>query len=264
MLKQIYKEQDLPMEDLRKIGLAADGGLNLDDDDRIALLSGRRTSMLRLENLFSDGLHIPFLDAKISLKPNTAGKIDLLLHPIYKQAMLPSFLTDTEAEELEKGEVPAIEKEVKGEDGQVRDVLVEFDPDTNEFIVTDQARILAPDRVNGEYLSLDQKERYRKGKEVELPDGTTIQYSGTEKQGVRSNKLAFIASVLIDGGLSFALYHGLHYLFGEKKHRENADVFSKGYYDDLEKMEQEEKRKDDLSRRPENQHQRSYSRSGSR
>jgi len=261
MLKQIYDEQDLPMEDLRKIGLAVDGGLNLDDDDRIALLSGRRTSMLRLENLFSDGLHIPFLDAKISLNPNAAGNIDMLVHPIYRQAIQPSFLTDSEAQELEKGDVPNIEKVIEGEDGYTRDVLVEFDRETNEFMVTDQARILAPDRINGQYLSLDQKERYRKGKEVELADGTVLQYSAAEKQGIRSNKLALVASIVIDGGLSFALYQGLHYLFGEKKHRDNADVFSKGYYDDLEKMQQEENRDKEVYRKPDNQYSRSYARS---
>ncbi|MBS1532757.1 MAG: DUF4099 domain-containing protein [Bacteroidetes bacterium] len=264
MLKQIYDEQDLPMEDLHKIGLAANGGLNLDNDDRIALLSGRRTSMLRLENLFSDGLHIPFLDAKISLKSNPPGDLDLLVHPIYKQAMQPSFLTDTEAEELEKGEVPNIEKAIKDNEGHTRDVLVEFDRETNEFIVTDQSRILAPDRVNGEYLSLDQKERYRKGKEVELPDGTVLQYSGTEKQGIRSNKLALIASLVIDGGLSFALYQGLHYLFGEKKHRDDADIFTKGYFDDLEEMQKQERIDPALTQKPENQYNRSYSRTGSR
>jgi hypothetical protein len=184
-----------------------------------------------------------------------------MVHPIYKQAMQPSFLTDTEVEELEKGEVPNIEKVIEDDEGHVRDVLVEFDRETNEFIVTDQARILAPDRVNGEYLSLDQKERYRKGKEVELADGTVLQYSGTEKQGIRSNKLALIASIVIDGGLSFALYQGLHYLFGEKKHRDNADIFSKGYYDDLEKMKDEENLEQDVSRKPDNQYNRSYSRS---
>jgi len=135
------------------------------------------------------------------------------------------------------------------------------DKETNEFIVTDQARILAPDRINGEYLSLDQKERYRKGKEVELKDGTTIQYSATDKNGIRSNKLAFIASVLIDGGLSFALYHGLNALFGQKKHSEDADVYSKGYYEDLEKMQNQEQQH---KREPEKEYSRSYTRTGSR
>ena len=263
MIQQIYDEQDLPLEDLHKVGLAKEGKLNLNDDDLTALLAGRRTGMLRLENLFSDGLHIPFLDAKLSLKPNPIGDLDLLVHPIYKLAEKPSYLTDSEAEKLEKGDRVNIEKMIFDDEGYPKDILVEFDKDTNEFIVTDQARILAPDRVNGEYLSLDQKERYRKGKEVELKDGTTIQYSATDKNGIRSNKLAFIASVLIDGGLSFALYHGLNALFGQKKHGEDADVYSKGYYGDLEKMQEDQQDKKQRQE-PEKEYSRSYTRTGSR
>jgi hypothetical protein len=265
MIQQPYELQDLPMVDLQKIGLAEKGELKINEDDLIALLAGRRTSMLRLQNLFSDGLHIPQLDAKLSLKPNAAGNIDLLVHPIYKHAQQLPFLTDTETEKLEKGEVPNIEKMIFDDDGNTKDILIEFDKETNEFIVTDEARILVPDRINGEYLSLDQKERYRKGTEVELEDGTKVQFSATEKKGVRSNKLAFIASVLIDGGLSFALYHGLNHLFGEKQHRKDADEYSKGYYKDLENVEQQEKQGQSQARQPEkNQHERGYTRTGSR
>ena len=149
------------MADLQKIGLADNGELKIDNDDLHALLAGRRTQMLRLQNLFSDGLHIPQLDAKLSLKPNSEGNLGLLVHPIYKQAIRLPFLTDTETEKLEKGEAANIEKMVFDDEGEARDVLVEFDPETNEFIVTDQARILVPDRINGQYLSRDQKLRYR-------------------------------------------------------------------------------------------------------
>ena len=264
MIQQLYNEQALPMEDLQKIGLAENGELKLDKDDLAALLSGRRTEMLRLQNLFSDGLHIPQMDAKLSLKPNPEGKLDLLVHPIYKQAQQLPFLTDTETEKLEKGEVLNVEKTIFDDEGNFKDVLIEFDRETNEFIVTDEARILVPDRINGQYLSLDQKERYRKGKEVELEDGTKVQFSATEKQGVRSNKLAFIASVLIDGGLSFALYHGLQYLFGEKQHRKDADEYSKGYYKDLNELEQQERKGEKQAYQPENQQERGYSRSGAK
>ena len=263
MIKQVFDEQDLPLEVLQVIGLADGDKLKIGEDDLRALLSGRRTEMFRLKNLEADGLRIAYLDAKLSLAMNPLGNLDLLVHPIYTSATKPSFLTDTEAEKLEKGDAVNVEKMIFDDDGNPKDILVEFDKDTNEFIVTDQERILAPDRINGEYLSLDQKERYRKGKEVELPDGTTIQYSATEKNGVRSNKLAFIASLLIDGGLSFALYHGLYALLGQKKHREDADVYSKGYYEDLEKMHEQQEGQQ-YHREPEKQFNRSYTRTGSR
>jgi hypothetical protein len=265
MIKQIYDEQALPMEDLQLLGLAENGKLNMDKDDLAALLSGRRTDMLRLENLSAQGVRIASLDAKLSIKPNADGGLDLLVHPIYRKAELPFYLTDTEADELEKGEAVNIQKSIIDQQGRKREILVEFDKETQEFIITDSERRLVPDTVNGQYLSLEQKERYRKGKEVELPDGTALQYSATDAKGMRSNKLALIASVLIDGGLSFMLYKGLHALYGPKQDKEKAGVYSKGYYSDLEKLkEQEAKPKFEYNNPIDSQYSRGYSQSASR
>jgi hypothetical protein len=221
MIKQVFNKRDLPLEDLELLGLFRDGKLTLDKDDMDALLSCRRTAMLRLENLAMDGVSIKELDAKLSLKKNTDGSIGLLLHPIYREAEVPSFLTDTQAEMLEKGDVINVQKQIFDDDGHAKEVLIEFDKDTNEFIITDTKKIQAPDEVNGVPLTEEQKEKYRKGKEVKVDhDGTTLQYSGTDKQGMRSDKLALIASILIDGGVSYMLYKGLHALLGKKQDKE--------------------------------------------
>jgi hypothetical protein len=240
MIKQIFDEQELPVNDLERIGLAKDGTIKMDEDDLKALLSGRRTDMLRLENLFSDGLHIPMLDAKLSLKRNPLGEIELMVHPIYREAEYPTYLTDTEAEKLEKGELPNIEKMIFDDEGNPKDVLIEFDRDTNEFIITDTDNVLSPDQVNGERLTAEQKERYRKGKEVQLEDATTFQFSATDKNGIRSDKLHLMLSILFDGGLTYALYKGLNALHGQKENKEKAGDFSKGYYQDLEKFKQQQ------------------------
>jgi hypothetical protein len=99
----MYNLQELPMADLERIGLAKNGRLSLDEDDRNALLSGRRTDMLRLENLKSEGIHIPALDAKLSLRPNAAGNMELLVHPIYKEIDPPYYLTDEESGTIGEG-----------------------------------------------------------------------------------------------------------------------------------------------------------------
>src|SRR3569833_2012268 len=117
MTKQIYNEEALPLSDLMKIGLADENGTKMNKEDIDLLLSGRRTQMLRLENLVSDGLRIQHMDAKLSLKPNTDGQLDLLVHPIYKQAQKLPFLTDTETEKLEKGTLKNIEKSIFDDEG---------------------------------------------------------------------------------------------------------------------------------------------------
>lgn len=227
MIRKIYNEQELPMAELERIGFAKNGRLSLDEDDLSALLSGRRTDMLRLENLQSGGLQIPALDAKLSLRPGDKGALELLVHPIYKKIEPPDYLTAEEAERLEKGESVNIDKVIVDKDGKAKEVLVEFDRETNEFIITDTERILAPEEINGLPLTAEQKERYRKGKEVETADGTTIQYSANEKRGIRSDRLALIASVLIDGGVTYLLFKGLNALFNKPQKKEPGNNFHK-------------------------------------
>lgn len=263
MTDQLFDEQALPMEDLEKIGLAKNGRLVLAEDDLKALLSGRRTDMVRLENLISEGIHILAMDAKLSLKINAEGNLDLLIHPIYRKAEYSQYLTDTEAEMLEKGEVANILKKMSDTQGNEKDILVEFDKDTNEFIITDTEKILVPDFVNNEKLTLEQKERYRKGKEVELKDGTKFQYTGTNRQGISANKLALVASILIDGGVSYLLFKGLNALFGEKKEDESRKHYGKGYHQALKDMQAQEKEKGlAMEFQRKNEYSRGYSRSG--
>jgi len=96
---------------------------------------------------------------------------------------------------------------------------------------------LAPDMVNGEFLTAAQKENYRKGKEAQLADRTRFSYSGTDTHGIRSNKIALVASILIDGGLSFVVYQGLNALFNQKHDPKEANKLSPGYFNALKDME---------------------------
>ncbi len=231
MIKQIFNDRELPMADLERIGLARNGELSLDEDDLSALLSGRRTDMLRLENLQADGIHIPALDAKLSLRPNAKGALELLVHPIYKEIEPPYYLTAEEAEQLKKGDAVNIDKVITDKEGKTKEILVEFDRETNEFIITDTEQILAPEEINGLPLTPEQKEHYRKGKEVETADGTVVQYAAIEKQGIRSDRLALLASVLIDGGLSYLMFKGLNALFNKPQEKEPGAGYHKALMD---------------------------------
>ncbi|MGY4539956.1 hypothetical protein ACVW0P_004397 [Mucilaginibacter sp. UYNi724] len=234
-----FKENDLPFRELETIGLAAGGQLLLNVNDLKALLSGRRTGLMHLENLEAEGIQIKAIDAKVSLRQNEQGKTDLLIHPIYRKPDTPDFLDDNEAQQLEKGEVENFLKTTTDNKGNKNEILVEYDSETREFIVSDTEKIMAPDMVNNEFLTLAQKEKYRKGKEVELADRTKFNYSGTDLNGIRSNKLALIASIVIDGGLSYMVYKGLNALFGEKRDAKEAGSLSQGYYNAVADMEDE-------------------------
>lgn len=247
MIRQIYAMQELPMEELQQIGLAEGMKLRLDHDDLDALLAGRRTDMLRLENLEWDDMKIAQLDAKLSLERQPDGSVGLLLHPIRREPLAPEYLTRDEAEGLEKGDTVNVLKKIKDDNGNEREVLVEFDKDTNEFVVSDTENIEAPEEINGVPLTAEQKEKFRKGKEVKVDeDGTTVQYAATEKQGMRSDKLHLIASIVIDGGISFVLYKAMHALWGQKldknREKDKENQAGKNYDEAFQKYQQQQAR----------------------
>jgi hypothetical protein len=232
-----FHEDDLPVKDLETIGLATGGQLLLNVDDLKALLSGRRTGLLELHDLEAENVKIKSINAKISLKPNEKGQMDLLIHPIYRNADIPDLLTKSEAVQLQNGEVGSVLRIALDNHGNKKEMLVEYDPETREFIVSDTEKILAPDMVNNEFLTQSQKENYRKGKEVQIPDGTRFSYSATDRHGIRSNKLALVASVLMDGGLSYMVYKGLNSLFNKKRDQKAAEKLSPGYYQAIKDIE---------------------------
>ena len=221
------------------MGLAANGQLLINVNDLKALLSGRRTGLMHLENLEAENIKIKAIDAKISLQTDGRGKTNLLIHPIYRKPATPDFLDDNEARRLEKGEIENLLSVTTDNKGNKKEILVEYDPETREFMVSDTERIMTPDMINGKFLTPAQKERYRKGKEIELADRTKLNYSGTDVNGIRSNKLALIASILVDGGLSFLVYQGLNAMFGTKHDPQEANNLSPGYYNALQDMEDE-------------------------
>ena len=234
MISEIFEEEDIPIAELENLGLSKDGRISLGEHDLKSLLSGGRTDLLRLHDLEDGDIRIMNLDAKLSLQRNAAGGLDLLLHPVYREMMTPAYVTDDEAEKLATGELSVLDK-VIDIDGRKKEVLIEFDKDTQEFVITDTERILAPDLVNNETLTPEQKLRFKKGKEVELQDGCKFRFTATDPQGIRSNRLHLIVSLLLDGGISYAIYKGLKAMSDKIEDKVTED-YSRCYYQALEDM----------------------------
>lgn len=182
-------------------------------------------------------MKIASLKVKLQLVPGADGKAEILLHPAYRQGVAPRYLSDTEAEALESGEEISFEKAIVDGNGQPKRVLFEFDKETNQFLQTDLDRLIAPEKVNNESLSEEQKERFRKGLTVELKDGTKLRYTATTREGLRANRISLIASIIFDGGISYLLFHGIKALSGQRHNGESLQQ-SAGYQDALREMEQ--------------------------
>lgn len=231
-----FNENDLPIGELRKIGLIRNGRPDLSEEDLGALLTGHRTDLITLRDLNSDGIHIKKMDAKLSLERTPDGHITLQLHPIYRDIKKHPLLLDAEAEQLEQGSLTHVLKTYQAGDGKKKSWVIEYDPETREFISTDPAKVKVPAKINGEKLSDLQKEQYRNGDVVQLSEGTRLQRRASSRSGVTSNRDALMYSLILDGGISYLLLRGLRNLFGNKSGQK--DAYTEGYQRAMQDMQQ--------------------------
>ncbi|SER31205.1 DUF4099 domain-containing protein [Pedobacter rhizosphaerae] len=204
-----FNSADLPIDQLSRLGIYQGDQLLLDSSQVSALLSGRRTSLISLRDIKGDGFEIERLDAKLSLSREENGKVELLIHPIYKQPREHTLLTEMQMRDLITGKQDYISKLIEQEDGHSTLLNVEYDEQTREFISYHVSEIIPPDRVNSILLSEEEKSAFQRGESLELEDGTKLQHRATEPSGLLSNRKMLILSVLIDGGISYLLIKGI-------------------------------------------------------
>ncbi|KGE12631.1 DUF4099 domain-containing protein [Sphingobacterium deserti] len=240
-MDNLFNEQDIPVGELRKLGLLNNGKPRLSEADMDALLAGHRTDLITLQDINADGIHIKKMDAKLSLERMPDGHITLQLHPIYRDIKKHPLLLDAEAQLLEQGKLTHVQKTYQENDGKRKSYVIEYDPETREFIAADPDKIRVPAMINGEKLSDLQKEQYRNGSVVELSDGTRLQRRASSRSGVTSNREALMYSLVLDGGISYLLLRSLRNLFGSKSRQK--DPYTEGYQRALQDMQQRERNK---------------------
>jgi len=198
-MENILIEEALPIAAFSRLGLYDGTRYLLDETDLSALLSGRRTSLVNLQNLVSESFTIESLDAKLSLNTDAGSLHEIRLHPIYKEPKRSPDLSDIETDELISGEVKNIAKRIDFPDGSTRTIVFEYDSEIREFISYDPVRVEIPIQVNGEQLDEKKKKDFALGRIVQLTDGTMIQHRATEPQGILASRTALVLTVLKDG-----------------------------------------------------------------
>jgi len=204
-MKNIIIEEALPIAELSRLGLYDGARHLLDETDLSALLSGRRTSLVKLENLVSESFTIDSLDAKLSLNTDTDSLQQIKLHPIYKEPKRSVDLSDIETNELISGEVKNIAKSIDFPDGGSKTIVFEYDSETREFISYDPAAVEIPFEINGEQLDTNKRADFALGKIVQLADGTMVQHRASEPQGILASRTALILTVLKDAAATMFL-----------------------------------------------------------
>ena len=125
-----------------------------------------------------------------------------------------------------------------------RSVIYEYDHETKSFVSLPQEYVKQIEEINGMPLTEEQKRRYKEGKKVTMPDGTSVQASPASKDLIRSDKNLLILSMVLDGGLSYMLYRGVKAIENKgKKMQRRENEYSKGYEDALKKVQTDLERK---------------------
>jgi len=208
-MKTLFQQSQLPLEQLSTLGIYHQDQLLLNPEEIGALLSGRRTDLISLHHLKGEKFDIERLDARLSLHRDEHNEVDLLIHPIYHSPRKHPLLTESEMHELIRGKKDFIAKSIQIEEGISAMYNIEFDPVTNDFVGYNVPEVQAPDLVNGIMLDAEQKEAFKKGMLIELPDGTRFQHRVTQPKGLLADRRELILSMLVDGGISYLLIKGI-------------------------------------------------------
>lgn len=228
-MEKIFNESELPIEDLSFLQLYKNGKIGLEPRDLSALLNGRRTSLLSFENLENDKFRLKNIDAKLSLSRSPDGKITLMAHPVYKTPIPNKLLSDDELHKFQHGNMDNILKSYSDTNGNSKSWLIEYDPECREYVASDPDKISIPIELNGYTLDEPDREKFKNGKLLALPDGTIIQRRAANPDGLTSNRKSLMIKHLWEGTIVFELKENLENMYSSSSGQleENSSSFRK-------------------------------------
>ena len=196
-----FSAEELPYTQLEALGLKKKDVLSLPPIDLNALLSGRRSSLMTFKNVeLPDNGRIEQLDSKLSLNRNNDGSVSLKIHPINKVAPNIFNLLESQVKDLVQGNQEIIMTKISKENGEKDDMLIQYDPETREYIGKSVKEIIPPRSINDVKLTEEQRNSWKKGEEIDVA-GEKVR---VDLKGV----MGFVGKVLVfglDGGLSLAI-----------------------------------------------------------
>ncbi len=175
--QDIFKENDIPYSDLKKVGITKNDILNWNRFNLEALLSGKRTNLMQLSVIDKHGEKFDF-NAKISLYRKEDNSIGVKIHPIRQNIINDLGLKEKDINRLKDGEV--IAKNINGEK-----YIIQLDKDTNELLRSSIKSIKIPSYILNERISNKQKETLKNGGIIELSNGDKVRLDLDTVNGVK-------------------------------------------------------------------------------
>lgn len=161
----IFLSNEIPYDELEKIGLSKSHFLDLPTDILDRLLTGRLSSIMRLI-MEKDGEKYSFL-AKIAFKKKD-DRVKLLIYPVLKEIPNEINLSDSEIEILKSGGV--VKKKVVDEEGKSLLSYIQLDAEINNLISVPIRSVYIPQTIGGIELNKEELKSIKDGQVIELKD----------------------------------------------------------------------------------------------
>jgi len=167
---RISKEQ-IPFEKLEKVGIKKDFVDRMESKELKDFLNGFRSDKLYTVNakINDQDYRIP---AKIRLKQENDGSVDVKIHPIQRLHIPDEYLGHKFSKEdkaaLLNDKNLGKTVELTGRDGKKDNYYLGIDNKTNELIPLRTKHIQIPEKIKGASLSEEQKQKLAKGEKVTL------------------------------------------------------------------------------------------------
>ncbi len=165
------KKEEIPFEKLEKIGIKRDFVDRMESPELKDFLNGFRSAKLYTVNakINDEDFRIP---AKICLKKQSDGSVDVKIHPIQRLRIPDEYLghkfTKEDKAALLNDKNLGKVVELTGKNGKKDNYYLGVDPKTNELIPLRAKYIQIPEKIKGASLSAEQKEKLAKGEKVIL------------------------------------------------------------------------------------------------
>lgn len=167
---RISKEQ-IPFEKLEKVGIKKDFVDRMESKELKDFLNGFRSDKLYTVNakINDQDYRIP---AKIRLKQEKDGSVDVKIHPIQRLHIPDEYLghkfTKEDKAALLNDKNLGKTVELTGKNGKKDNYYLGIDNKTNELIPLRTKHIQIPEKIKGASLSEEQKQKLAKGEKVTL------------------------------------------------------------------------------------------------
>lgn len=165
------KKEEIPFEKLEKIGIKRDFVDRMESPELKDFLNGFRSAKLYTVNakINDEDFRIP---AKIRLKKQSDGSVDVKIHPIQRlhipdEYLGHKFTKEDKAALLNDKNLGKV-VELTGKNGKKDNYYLGVDSKTNELIPLRAKYIQIPEKIKGAGLSAEQKEKLAKGEKVTL------------------------------------------------------------------------------------------------